>query len=33
MHRSPTGGVLQAGFLFVKPALFDAICAEAGLRG
>jgi hypothetical protein len=33
LHRSPAGGVLQADFLFVKPALFDAICAGAGLGG
>ena len=33
LHRSPAGGVLQADFLFVKPALFDALCAQAGLGG
>jgi hypothetical protein len=33
LHRSPAGGVLQADFLFVKPKLFDALCAQAGLRG
>ena len=33
LHRSPAGGVLQADFLFAKPALFDALCAQAGLGG
>ena len=33
LHRSPAGGVLQADFLFVKPGLFDALCAQAGLGG
>jgi FkbM family methyltransferase len=33
LHRSPAGGVLQADFLFVKPDLFDALCAQAGLGG
>jgi FkbM family methyltransferase len=33
LHRSPAGGVLQADFLFVKPDLFEALCAQAGLGG
>jgi hypothetical protein len=32
-HRSPASGVLQADFLFVKPDLFDALCAQAGFGG
>ena len=32
LHRSPAGGVLQADFLFVKPDLFEALCAQAGAR-
>jgi FkbM family methyltransferase len=33
LHRSPTGSVLQADFLFAKPKLFAALCAQAGLGG
>ena len=33
LHRSPAGGVLQADFLFVRPDLFEALCAQAGLGG
>jgi hypothetical protein len=33
LHRSPAGGVPQANFLFVKPALFHALCGQAGLGG
>jgi FkbM family methyltransferase len=32
LHRGPAGGVLQADFLFVKPKLFDAFCAQLDLR-
>jgi FkbM family methyltransferase len=32
LHRCGSGGVLQADFLFVKPRLFAAICAQAGFR-
>jgi FkbM family methyltransferase len=31
LHRSPAGTVLQADFVFAKPALFAAMCAQAGL--
>jgi FkbM family methyltransferase len=31
LHRAPTGNVLQADFLFVKPALFAAIGKASGL--
>jgi FkbM family methyltransferase len=33
LHRAPTGAVLQADFLFVKPKLFAARCKAAGLGG
>ena len=31
LHRAPAGNVLQADFLFVKPALFAAIGKASGL--
>ena len=31
LHRADTGGILQADFLFVKPALFDKISARGGV--
>ena len=33
LHRAPAGNVLQADFLFVKPALFAAIGQASGLGG
>jgi FkbM family methyltransferase len=33
LHRAPAGNVLQADFLFVKPALFAAIGRASGLGG
>jgi hypothetical protein len=33
LHRAPTGNVLQADFLFVRPALFAAMGEAAGLGG
>jgi FkbM family methyltransferase len=33
LHRAGAGNVLQADFLFVKPALFAAICKASGLSG
>jgi FkbM family methyltransferase len=31
LHRAPSGTVLQADFLFAKPPLFTALCAQAGV--